>query len=104
MKPQLLLLTPLLVPTISESQTVCFQYAGGMISCDLGEGRNTRKYRSRESGILLTEQSLEPYRPLDSNAPGVSDVPAKLGARSMFRKAKNKVLESLDRSLAAPFY
>jgi hypothetical protein len=39
MKPQFLLLTLLLVLTISESQTVCFQYAGGVTSCDRGEGR-----------------------------------------------------------------
>jgi hypothetical protein len=39
MKPQLLLLTLLLVPTISESQTVCFQYAGEVISCDRENGR-----------------------------------------------------------------
>ena len=78
MKPQLLLLTLLLVPTISESQTVCFQYACGVISCDRGEGRNTTQVPfTRDSGVITTEKSLEPYtifppadssrtRPLDS--------------------------------------
>ena len=62
MNPRLLLLTLLFVPTISESQTVCFQYAGGVISCDRGEGRNTTQVPfTKDSGIITTEKSLEPY-------------------------------------------
>jgi hypothetical protein len=37
---KLLILIPLLcLPTIADSQTVCFEYAGGVISCDRGDGR-----------------------------------------------------------------
>jgi hypothetical protein len=62
MKPQLLFLTLLLVPTISESQTVCFQYAGGVLSCDRGDGRSsTQVPLSRNQGVIESERGIEPY-------------------------------------------
>lgn len=56
---KLLILVPLLcLPAIGQSQTVCFQYAGGVISCDRGEGRNTTQVPlTRDSGIITTEKS-----------------------------------------------
>jgi hypothetical protein len=61
MKPQLLLLTLLLVPTISKSQTVCFQYAGDVISCDRENGRySTQVPLGRNQGVIQSERGIEP--------------------------------------------
>ena len=63
MKPQLLLLTLLLVPTISKSQTVCFQYAGDVISCDRENGRySTQVPLGRNQGVIQSERGIEPIR------------------------------------------
>lgn len=58
MKKLLILVPFLCLPAIGQSQTVCFQYAGGVISCDRGEGRNTTQVPlTRDSGIITTEKS-----------------------------------------------
>jgi hypothetical protein len=58
----LLLLTLLLVPTISESQTVCFEYSGGVISCDREDSRSsTQVPLSRNQGVIQSERGIEPY-------------------------------------------
>jgi hypothetical protein len=60
---KLLILFPLLcVPSIGESQTVCFEYAGGVISCDRSDGRySTQVPFTNRSGIIDTENGIEPY-------------------------------------------
>jgi hypothetical protein len=58
-----LLLTLLLVPTISKSQTVCFQYAGDVISCDRENGRySTQVPLGRNQGVIQSERGIEPIR------------------------------------------
>jgi hypothetical protein len=60
---RLLVLVSLLCPAvIANSQTVCFEYAGGVISCDRGDGRSsTRVPLSRNQGVIQTEKGIEPY-------------------------------------------
>jgi hypothetical protein len=48
--------------TLGSRQTVCFEYAGGMISSDRGEGRYlTQMPLSRNQGVIQTEKGIEPY-------------------------------------------
>jgi hypothetical protein len=62
MKKLLILLPLLCLPVIAHSQTVCFEYAGGVISCDRGDGRSsTQVPLSRNQGVLQTEKGIEPY-------------------------------------------
>jgi len=60
---KLLILIPLLcLPAIADSQTMCFEYAGGVLSCDRADGRySTQVPLSRNQGVLQTEKGIEPY-------------------------------------------
>jgi hypothetical protein len=55
----------LLLPIISESQTTCFRYQGGMVSCDSERGNMTQVPFSSSSGVITRDgpsgSSLEPY-------------------------------------------
>ena len=59
----LLILIPLLcLPAIADSQTVCFEYAGGVISCDRGDSQySTQVPLSRNQGVIQSERGVEPY-------------------------------------------
>jgi hypothetical protein len=62
MKRLLVLVSLLCLPVIADSQTMCFEYAGGVISCDRGDGRSsTQVPLSRNQGVLQTEKGMEPY-------------------------------------------
>jgi hypothetical protein len=71
MKFILVLGSLLLLPTLSYSQTVCFRYQGGMVSCDGPHGQHSTQVPfTKDSGIISTEKSLEPYTifpPADSS-------------------------------------
>ena len=70
MKRLLILGVLLLLPTVSDSQTTCFRYQGGIISCDSERGNITQVPFTKDSGIITTEKSLEPYTifpPADSS-------------------------------------
>jgi hypothetical protein len=61
-KRLLVLVTLLCLPTFAKSQTVCFEYAGGVISCDRGDSRySTQLPLSRNQGVLQTDKGIEPY-------------------------------------------
>jgi hypothetical protein len=58
---KLLILIPLLcLPAIGDSQTVCFEYSGGVISCDRAE-YSTQVPLNRNQGVIQTEKGIEPY-------------------------------------------
>ena len=53
----------LFVPGIAHLQTVCFNYSGGMISCDSSRGNTTIVPFSSTGGVITHDHpnSLEPY-------------------------------------------
>jgi hypothetical protein len=62
MKRLLVLVSLLCLPVIADSQTMCFEYAGGVISCDRGDGRSsTQVPLSGNQGVIQTEKGIEPY-------------------------------------------
>jgi|RhiMetdeSRZDD1v2_1073273.scaffolds.fasta_scaffold480065_1 hypothetical protein len=76
MNPWLLLLILLLVPTISESQTVCFEYASRVMSCDGPRGNTTITPLSPSQGMIRSDRyGMEPYTilPPSSSAPSRRD-------------------------------
>jgi hypothetical protein len=61
MKRFLILGVLLLLPMPSESQTTCFRYQGGMVSCDSSHGNTTQVPLSRSQGLFHTDRGIEQY-------------------------------------------
>jgi hypothetical protein len=62
MKKLLILVSLLCLPMIANSQTLCFEYTGAVISCDRGDNRySTQVPLSRNQGVIHSEKGIEPY-------------------------------------------
>lgn len=69
----LLLLVFLLIPVVSDGQVNCFQYPGGVLSCDGPSGNTTIQQFSPGAGVITQHgrgnNSLSPYTITPAPAP-----------------------------------